>query len=489
MSRARRLFPYLFCGILLLAYRLWVNFSHELLPGINGGYYPLQIRSVMENGSPGFSDMPLLFYLNAFLVRAFSLFCDQDTGQIILFTSRLTDSLSLPLLLIPLYQIRKDLAGGALSPYSEWLVVSFASLSMFPLMLVSEAQKNAMAIPMMGFFLLCFLRFLRVPSFRSALAPGLFLILTGLTHFGVFSVALSLLLIGILVFFRKRSLIFILPIAAMGLGLVRIFDPERADSVLWLAFTLFRGHIFAGGPVHLPVILYLVSGLIFIVTSIYLLYHKRCRLPDFVQKTLLTLLTGTFILSFPLTGEEYLLRFSLIMFFPQAILLMLLFTYLKGPSLRVLQISISAMVILSLTTSLAERKSPVLSAEAVEDLYELKGRISDTGNVLVIARHGLEWWAGWILETSIGQERSLDEETFRKYDKVIILVQKKVPETGRMTHHRFPEPGYPPDAVPLYESEHILAVELGKEQFLNRPPETSRPPVEIIFSRQRPRHP
>jgi len=60
---------YLLFGGLLLVLRLVFNFSYELIPGINGGYYPLQIRTVLESGRLGFPDMPLYFYLNAGLVR------------------------------------------------------------------------------------------------------------------------------------------------------------------------------------------------------------------------------------------------------------------------------------------------------------------------------------------------------------------------------------------------------------------------------------
>jgi len=42
------------------AIRFFFNFSQELIPGVNGGYYPLQVRSILMEGHLGFSDMPLL---------------------------------------------------------------------------------------------------------------------------------------------------------------------------------------------------------------------------------------------------------------------------------------------------------------------------------------------------------------------------------------------------------------------------------------------
>jgi len=60
---------YLIFGVLLLTLRLIFNFKFELIPGINGGYYPLQVRTLIGTGYLGFSDMPLYFYLNAFFVN------------------------------------------------------------------------------------------------------------------------------------------------------------------------------------------------------------------------------------------------------------------------------------------------------------------------------------------------------------------------------------------------------------------------------------
>jgi hypothetical protein len=61
-------------GLISFIIRFYLNFSQELIPGVNGGYYPLQVRTLLAFGYLGFSDMPLLFYLNAMIIKIISLF-------------------------------------------------------------------------------------------------------------------------------------------------------------------------------------------------------------------------------------------------------------------------------------------------------------------------------------------------------------------------------------------------------------------------------
>lgn len=60
---------YLMIGLVAFFIRLYFNFSQNLIQGVNGGYYPLQVRYLLANGQLGFSDMPMLFFLDVFLKR------------------------------------------------------------------------------------------------------------------------------------------------------------------------------------------------------------------------------------------------------------------------------------------------------------------------------------------------------------------------------------------------------------------------------------
>jgi len=55
--------------------RAKVMFGTSLVPGMNGAYYLVQVRSIIEKGVLGEPDMPLVFYLQAgfaLLIKLFS---------------------------------------------------------------------------------------------------------------------------------------------------------------------------------------------------------------------------------------------------------------------------------------------------------------------------------------------------------------------------------------------------------------------------------
>lgn len=136
--------------------RLFFNFSQELIPGVNGGYYPLQVRSILINGHLGFSDMPLLFYLDAFIIKFISLFGFSITDTLILNVVKIVDSISLPLLLLPLYKIIR--LSNSL-PILKMSIIAFSVLSFSPLILTSDLQKNALAVVSTFGFLAYYLSF------------------------------------------------------------------------------------------------------------------------------------------------------------------------------------------------------------------------------------------------------------------------------------------------------------------------------------------
>lgn len=462
----KRVSIYIFFGVVLLSFRLFINFNHELIPGINGGYYPLQIRSLIESGKLGFSDMPLYFYLNALIVKLVYFLTGAESEQVIILTLKIIDSLSLPLLVIPLYKLTTKLFPGNLSSATEIVLVAFATLSISPLVLVSDVQKNAFAIPLMAFFLYYLLDFLKSPSWKSAIAAGSFLLLTGVTHFGVFSVSISILLISLLVFYRKKALLFSLPIILAGFALIYVFDDQRADRVLWLFVILFRSPMLLNGPVDPPVLLGYIVTFLLIGSGIYVLVKSRNRLPKFQKNVLITLILTTFIFSFPLMGFMYIERFSLILFIPQFILALTLQDQITAHLRVVVNSMLSIIVAVAVFFCFINIKSPVLSSEAFADLKRIKEVIPDPDETLVIARHGLEWWTGWALHTKVGQDKSLNEEVFTKYKKVIILVHKKESYHRKMPQHTLiHEPMYPEDAIPVYQSAYFKAFEIKSVPF------------------------
>lgn len=62
-----KLLPVIGIIMVAVAARAWLLFGTDFVPGVNGAYYLVQARSLMERGVLGIPDMPLTFHLHAAL--------------------------------------------------------------------------------------------------------------------------------------------------------------------------------------------------------------------------------------------------------------------------------------------------------------------------------------------------------------------------------------------------------------------------------------
>jgi len=453
-------FYYLLFGLALLAWRLIINYSHDLIPGIGGGYYPVQIRAILETGKLAFRDMPLYFYLNALIVKMIWLISGAENDQVILHVTRILDSMIPPLMVIPFYKLSSRFTGDDLKWYFEIQALAYATLSIAPLFMVAEASKNSSAYPLMAFFLFYMFAFFRERSSTKAFFAVLFLILTGLTHFGVFTVSLTILLISLSVFYRLRAIPIIVIIVVGSLGFVYLFDPGRLDSMLWVPVTLFRNGMFRYGPEPYSLITY-PATLIILSCALIVIFRGKEKPERYDRKVFVILLISIGFFSLPVLGREYFNRFSMILFIPMFILILQLFSISARAVKRVIVIAISLTVASSFIYMISKPKTPALSQDAYADLKKFGDMLENPHSTLVIPRHGIEWWTTWELRTKIGGTGSLDQESFRKYDQVLVLVHKTESYHKNMpVHLAIKEPEIPGDHTVFYESDHFLAVEI-----------------------------
>jgi len=88
--------------------RLNLSFSSDLIAGMDGGYYPLQVRKILNTGMLAFNDVPLYFCV--LVLKNISLLGVALTNETIISVVKIIDSIALPILAIPLFKIttRKD---------------------------------------------------------------------------------------------------------------------------------------------------------------------------------------------------------------------------------------------------------------------------------------------------------------------------------------------------------------------------------------------
>lgn len=449
---------YLIFGLLALCLRLYFNFSQELIPGANGGYYPLQVRSVLTNGHLGFSDMPLIFYLNAFIIKIISFFGFPTTDNLILNVVKVIDSLSIPLLLIPLYKII-HLTKQPSSIIFEVSIIAFSVLSLSPLILLSDFQKNALAIVFLFCFFAYFPNYLHKKGKMYILLSFLFLLLTGLTHFGTFIFAVFIITIVMLYLFRKKALFPLIIIIIASSGLVAIFDLTRFNRLLTFGNSIFERPALLNGMLVPPDFLNIFISVSLVIIGAIALKRSSSILTPYQKAVIISSMVCLTAFSFPLLDGDYFGRFGLFLFIPQLLLIIQIAPVISVRQLKTIGIFLLLFTLLSILGFMGRPKPTVIDQTEFENLKELNYVIENDKETIIIAKHGLEWWTAWALHTKVGQDKAIDKTLFEKYKNVIFLIQIKGfgNDSKKMPFH---EPSIPPNAELIYSSDYFKAFQL-----------------------------
>ncbi len=442
---------YLLVGFISFSIRFFLNFSQELIPGVNGGYYPLQVRSILTNGHLGFSDMPLLFYFDAFLIKFISLFGFSITNTLILNVVKIIDTISIPLILLPLYKIIQFSSPLPLKTFKT-SILAFSVLSFSPLILTSDLQKNSLAI----FFLFCFLAYylsFQINKDKVNLFSSIaFLFFTGLTHFGTFVFALFFLFLIVFYTYRKKAIFPMTILFIISLGVVFLIDFSRFNRLVSFWMVVFNKPALLNGMLSPPDFLIILFSLVLAIIGILIINSKSRNLKP-IQKSILFASTICLLAcSFPLLDGEYFKRLSLFLFIPQLLLILQISTVIRVKQVNTISISLFVFTLFSIFAASGHPKETVIDRIAFEELRMLKSVIKNDNETIVIARHGLEWWTAWALHTKVGQDKALDSAFFLKYNNVFFINQISGFNNDRQ-RTPFHEPNVPENSEIVLSSE------------------------------------
>jgi hypothetical protein len=449
------IFTCLTFGIIAFGIRLYFNFSQDLIPGINGGYYPLQVRYVLNNWHLGFPDMPLLFYLDAILIKLISLFGVPITDNLILNVVKIIDSISIPLILFPVYKILR-LSKPTTYKYFSTSIIAFSVLSFSPLILKSDLQKNAVAIVFMFTSVSYFLSYLNKKNKLNIYFSILFFLLTGITHFGTFAFALFFMIITIPFYYKQKAIMPLVILTIISLGLIAIFDISRFTRLISFWTDFFDKPALINKMLLPPDFGMILISLLLAGFGIFILKTKGDRLVPYQKAITFSSVICLFILSFPLLDVEYFKRLSLFLFIPQILLILQIAQVLDIAHLKTISFSLILITSLSVFAVIVRPVDTILNKSAYENLKELRTVIKNDNETIIIARHGLEWWTGWLLKTKVGQDKSIDKTVIEKYKNIVFLNQINGFGNNRQ-RTPFHEPRVPPNAYLIYSSEYFKA--------------------------------
>ncbi len=440
-------------GFISFGIRCFLTFSQEVLAG-NGGYYPLQVRTVLERGELAFPDMPFLFFLEASIVKMMAFFGVLVNNEIILTVVKIIDSLSIPLALIPIFYIVNQV-NTKLSK-SIALTVLFSVLSFYTLNMLSTSQKNAMAITLLFATIAAFLNYLNTLK-KGALAWGVFFFLmVGMTHFGTFVFALLWGVIYLVVRNRWKAIFPLVILLVASVLLIYSFDTVRMLRLISSFTRLFN---------ELPNPPQIMSAIVYGVIA-YLAYrifrNNKHHLKDSERTFVATLIILLVIVSLPIIPGQYSARLNAFLFIP-LVLLVLFFERFANPlAKRVISALFGLIILGSVAFKMLINPPEDLSKEALIDMAELKESISEPDKTVIVSRHNLEFWVAWILEVDVSQENKFDEVLVGEYETVFIINQIKGkrnahsggPRADNQRSH-FDEPLIPENAVLEASSDYF----------------------------------
>lgn len=246
-----------FIAVAAAGLRAFVNFSSPLVPKVNGAYYLVQVRSLLERGRLAFPDLPLAFLLEsavARLLRAFGL----PTDRAVMLAVKLVDTIVPPLAAVPAALLASRLRPGvdeaSLLPTSCATPPSAAAfwvaLSCSPIALSGDFHKNAIGMLWIVCLTASLPRALTGQPRAIVTAAG-WVALAAVTHLGAFGTGLALAVpVAAAALFlrprprRRRAALASASALAAALAIAGswlLLDPSRRERLAALPLSLFRG--------------------------------------------------------------------------------------------------------------------------------------------------------------------------------------------------------------------------------------------------------
>ncbi len=444
--------------------RAWLHFSTPLVQGMNGGYYLVQARSLIEKFSLAIPDLPLTFTLHALLAKLISAMSNLSLDESVMLAVKIADSVLPALLVFPVMQLGKAWSrdGSVMDLLMTATAAVLCAAGAPALLMVGDFEKNSL-----GLALLCTLtravhRWVSEPGARRILLAVAVLGLIGLTHIGVFGTSLifaATALVALLFSHGRagfgragRIIVLAAPVVALAGGLVFWkFDPARVQKLLH-AFSDPAGYLSSsGGPPRMiggpagpgpdaprgpmlvpglpddwsrwaPMAAFFGSALA--GAGVILAQRKTIGVQNIV--VIAAAAVTVMALTGPWVQGDKLMRFQLNAV-PLAVLC-LLFALLRIPRTWLGCVPAWLLLVAALAPSASKLMSgprPIITDAAARELDEIATRVTDPAATLVVAHHGLEWWVAWKLHTHIAQMQALEAADWQKYKNVWFIEDKR----------------------------------------------------------------
>jgi hypothetical protein len=466
----------LWCGALIafiggaIGFRAWILFRSAIPPGVDAGYYPLQSRTILEHGRLAYDDVPVRFAIDAIVAKVAMVIAGWSVDDATLWASRIVDSVVQPFVALAIFLIAFVWSRGKTIGLAGAIGTSLIAVASRPIIdMVGDFEKQSMAFTWSAFAWAAVWRALAADRGGVALRRWAFavvmLLLAGGTHVGTFGGA-ALGCIAMVVTWalvggasRRTSVaVAAMVLASCGIALVGMwaFAPAKTASLLRAPFLLFeqgddglRGMSWRVGIVY-------AAGLIVLgVIGATALHRTGCRRQDDddppgaeaarrdarADGSLVVAMLVTFAaLTCPFFPGDYAMRIGLIAFTPAVIVLLFFLVASSrarhdsphpawrrhvGLAAAYLTCAIAAGgALASAGGSRVLQQPPMITEGGLAELRVWRDELGTSLRDVVVARHGLEWWAGFAMHSAV-RLRELREGDADRYERLFVLRERR----------------------------------------------------------------
>jgi hypothetical protein len=405
--------------------------SGELLPGLDGAYYWVQVRSVVNNFTLAFSDLPFIFWVQAAIAK---LVGDVPLGV------RISDAALPALSAIPIYLIARRFKNPYL-PAIAILVVLLHPVQLY--FFTGDFIKNEATIPAVFFIAWVLFNWESKPKKFSMIALAIALIVIALSHFGTLLLALMMLSVWVLVQLRKSSkkswlqgiavsvMVLVAVLASLALLVPSRF--ERLITFITSPTVVFSNpaingiiHNYASRTMSITIIIGQLASLLLG----YITWKSRASFKFADLSLVIAALVSTFVLSSPVIGMEWSDRLAALSFAPLSIAAIIIFGTVQI-AWQKSAVAILASVTLLATISLSGTQMKyVFEDAALKDFKDLVAKVDIPNNSVIVARHGVEYLAAWEFESDVTLDTYYSTADLSSYDSVFYIQEIKAEGAG-----------------------------------------------------------
>jgi hypothetical protein len=451
----------------------------ELLPGLDGAFYWVQVRSVIENQSLAFSDLPLVFWVQAAIAKFVG---DVPLGV------RISDAVLPALSAIPIYLIAKKYQNSLL-PAIAILVVLLHPIQLY--FFTGDFIKNEATIPAVFFIALVLVNWESRSKKLSVTYLLLLFIIISLSHFGTALLAFILVVIWGLLQMRKSSLKFWLRgltltlLAFAGLlASLAVMVPNRYERLVEFMTTpnaIFIRPVF-DGIIHgyaNPIISFtIITSQVAVVVLGVIFWRSKGSFTFSDTSLVISSLITTLVLSSPFVSMEWADRLTGLSFVPLSIAAILIFGNAEKALHKVPIALLTTVTLISSVVFTSYEMKTVFPQEKYSKFKELVEQVEIPNNSVIVARHGVQYLSAWHFETDVVLESYFENADLSSYSAIFILLENRASEkkdlstpSGNSKDDKLKPPPPPGDKAPENGGKEINPQELtgqrvsGNESF------------------------